>query len=166
MNIDSLLNEKLKRDLIFELNNHYKKNTILNKNYTFSEFNKIIKDKIHEKIIINKIIIDSNRKSKSQNKNQCCSRIMGPRYSDIRCSSRCYLNNDYCKKHLKRLNEYGYLSFGRYDQLRPKFNEKKNKIPWRDVSIMNDLDIIIQFKQIISISTLLTYIELDIHLIE
>ena len=83
---------------------------------------------------------------KSQNKNLCCARIMGPRYSDIRCSSRCYLNNDYCKKHLKRLNEIGYLSFGRYDQLRPKFNEKKNKIPWRDVSIMNDLDIIIQYQ--------------------
>ena len=71
---------------------------------------------------------------------------MGPRYSDIRCPTTTYHNIDYCKTHLKRIEEHGYLRFGRYDGERPIINELGNKIPWRDTSAMEDIDTIIQYQ--------------------
>jgi hypothetical protein len=71
---------------------------------------------------------------------------MGPKYSDLRCTRKTQENIDYCKKHSHRIDEYGYLAFGRYDQDRPIINEKGNKIPWRDSSATEDIDTIIQYQ--------------------
>ncbi len=100
-----------------------------------------VKDKIK-----GTIITDENSKKLIIKDNQCCARSMGHNYSDIRCSSSTEENIDYCKKHLKRIEEYGYLSFGRYDGKRPNINEKGTKIPWRDNTAMEDIDTIIQYQ--------------------
>ena len=47
---------------------------------------------------------------------------MGPRYADIRCPRPRHKDTDYCKLHNKRLEEYEYLLFGRYDEPRPRIN--------------------------------------------
>ena len=71
---------------------------------------------------------------------------MGKQYSDIRCSYCATKDSEYCKIHLKRIDEYGYLNFGRYDEPRPIINEKGNKIPWRDTTSMEDINTIIQYQ--------------------
>ena len=70
---------------------------------------------------------------------------MGPRNSDCRCSHKIYKDN-YCKKHLKRIEDYGFLSFGRYDEKRPEINENGNKIIWRDSTPLEDINTIIQYQ--------------------
>ena len=72
--------------------------------------------------------------------------IYGAPYSDIRCPYPCKDNIDYCFRHSERINEYGYLLFGRFDERRPSINEKGNKIPWRDTTAMEDIDTIIQYQ--------------------
>ena len=88
--------------------------------------------------------VDTTNKKVIAKENQCCARIMGPRYSDLRCTIISQSGSDYCKKHLHRIDQYGYLAFGRFDQDRPIINEKGNKIPWRDSSSIEDIDTIIQ----------------------
>ena len=135
MDLQSLLKIKLEKDLFNECNAYFKDESLHDK------IQEIIKTKINE----NPISIDFTRKIVIKN-NQCCARVMGPRYSDLRCPNSVNENIDYCKKHLNRINEYGYLSFGRCDESRPTINEKGNKIPWRDNSKMEDIDTIIQYQ--------------------
>jgi len=135
MNLHSLLNYKLERELIKDLNNHFKDESLA------SMIESKVKDKIKDTIIT----IDSKTKLVIRD-NQCCARSMGHNYSDIRCPSSTDGNIDYCKKHLKRIEEYDYLSFGRYDGKRPSINEKGTKIPWRDNTAMEDIDTIIQYQ--------------------
>ena len=135
MNLQSLLNIKLERELIKDLNDHFKDESLAG----------MIESKVILKIK-DIIIIDENSAEIISKDNQCCARRMGEKYSDIRCSSSTEENIDYCKKHLKRIEEYGYLSFGRYDEKRPVINEKGTKIPWRDNSAMEDIDTIIQYQ--------------------
>tara|TARA_B110001469_G_scaffold109754_1_gene111109 strand:- start:841 stop:1017 length:177 start_codon:yes stop_codon:yes gene_type:complete len=45
------------------------------------------------------------------------------------------------------LEEKGYLVFGRYDEERPVFNEKGNRIPWYDESPWDVIDIILKYQQ-------------------
>ena len=78
--------------------------------------------------------------------NQCCARAMGPRYSDIRCSSRASGSSEYCKTHLNRLNRVGYLRFGRYDEKRPEINERGNTIQWQDLTAMESINLVIQYQ--------------------
>ena len=144
MNLDNLLKIKLKNELLFEILNYYNDNLseFISKKEFIIKYNKKIKNKLSE----NKINIDKSTKIIKNKNNQCCARIMGPRYSDLRCSSSKINNSDYCLRHLNKIYEYGYLSFGRYDQLRPRINEKGNKIPWRDTTPMEDINIIIQYQ--------------------
>jgi hypothetical protein len=135
MNLQSLLNIKLERELIKDLNDHFKDESLVN----------MIESKVKDKIKDTIITIGSKKKLVIRD-NQCCARSMGKRYSDSRCPSSTEENIDYCKKHLKRIDKYGYLSFGRYDGKRPVINEKGNKIPWRDNSAMEDIDTIIQYQ--------------------
>ena len=137
MNLQSLLETKLEIELVKELNDTYRDDSLQS----------IIKEKVQKKIKENKISIDKNKKIVIKD-NQCCARSMGPRYSDIRCPSVSQGNIDYCKTHLKRIDEYGYLKFGRYDGERPIINEIGTKIPWRDTSAMEDIDIIIQYQNL------------------
>ena len=135
MDLQSLLRIKLERELVHELNDHFKDESLIS----------VIEDKVRQKIEENPISIDRKKKLVVKD-NQCCARVMGPRYSDLRCPNSSHENIDYCKKHLNRVEEYGYLVFGRYDQPRPKINEKQNKIPWRDTTAMEDIDTIIQYQ--------------------
>ena len=136
MNLQSLLNIKLERELIKDLNDHFKDESLVN----------IIESKVRDKIKDTIITITIDSKKLVIRDNQCCARSMGPKYSDSRCSSSTEENIDYCKKHLKRIDKYGYLSFGRYDGKRPVINEKGNKIPWRDNTAIEDIDTIIQYQ--------------------
>ena len=136
MDLQSLLKLKIEKELIQELNNHFKDDSLQN----------IIQQKVKEKIKQNEITIDKPKKKIIIKDNQCCARSMGPRYSDIRCPYPCKDNIDYCFRHSERINEYGYLLFGRFDERRPSINEKGNKIPWRDTTAMQDIDTIIQYQ--------------------
>ena len=136
MDLQSLLKLKIEKELIQELNDHFKDDSLKN----------IIQQKVKEKIKQNEITIDKPKKKIIIKDNQCCARSMGPRYSDIRCPYPCKDNIDYCFRHSERINEYGYLLFGRFDERRPSINEKGNKIPWRDTTAMQDIDTIIQYQ--------------------
>ena len=136
MDLQSLLKLKIEKELIQELNDHFKDDSLQN----------IIQQKVKEKIKQNEITIDKPKKKIIIKDNQCCARSMGPRYSDIRCPYPCKDNIDYCFRHSERINEYGYLLFGRFDERRPSINEKGNKIPWRDTTAMEDIDTIIQYQ--------------------
>ena len=144
MNLQSLIKIKLENELTIELNNYYdnKLSEYIPKNKFIQIYQKLIQIKINE----NEITIDPPKNFIVDKRNQCCARSMGKRYSDIRCSFKSHENSDYCKTHLNRINQYGYLSFGRYDQPRPMFNEKRNKIPWRDNSTMEDINSVIQYQ--------------------
>ena len=135
MNLQSLLETKLEIDLVRELVNTFKDDSLQS----------IIKEKVQKKIKENPVSIDKNKKVVIKD-NQCCARSMGPRYSDIRCPTVSHHNTDYCNTHLKRIEEHGYLRFGRYDGERPIINELGTKIPWRDTSAMEDIDTIIQYQ--------------------
>ena len=135
MNLQSLLETKLEIELVRELVNTFKDDSLQS----------IIKEKVQKKIKKNPVSIDKNKKVVIKD-NQCCARSMGPRYSDIRCPTTTYHNTDYCKTHLKRIEECGYLRFGRYDGERPVINELGTKIPWRDTTAMEDIDTIIQYQ--------------------
>lgn len=136
MDLQSLLKLKIEKELIQELNDHFKNDSLKN----------IIQQKVQDKIKQNEITIDKPKKKIIIKDNQCCARSMGPRYSDIRCPYPCKDNIDYCFRHSERINEYGYLLFGRFDERRPSINEKGNKIPWRDTTAMEDIDTIIQYQ--------------------
>ena len=136
MDLQSLLKLKIEKELIQELNDHFKDDSLKN----------IIQQKVQDKIKQNEITIDKPKKKIIIKDNQCCARSMGPRYSDIRCPYPCKDNIDYCFRHSERINEYGYLLFGRFDERRPSINEKGNKIPWRDTTAMEDIDTIIQYQ--------------------
>ena len=134
MNLNSLLEIKLKQDLL-SLFDTINDNSLQNR----------IEILIDEKIKQNKITIDKTY-PKIITKNQCWARSMGKRYSDIRCPKPCQKNTDYCKLHNKRFKEYDYLLFGRYDESRPRINEKGNKIPWRDNTAMQDINTVIEYQ--------------------
>ena len=136
MDLQSLLKLKIEKELIQELNNHFQDDSLKD----------IIQQKVKEKIDENQITIDKPQKKIRIRDNQCCARSMGPRYSEIRCPYPCKDNVDYCFRHLERIDQYGYLLFGRFDERRPSINEKGNKIPWRDTTAMEDIDTIIQYQ--------------------
>ena len=143
MDLSSLIKIKLERELLSEFNKYYES---ISERVSQEEYILFIKSRIKDKISENEIMINTNEKNIIIRDNQCCARIMGPRYSDLRCTHKTHENIDYCKKHLERINEYGYLAFSRYDQERPIINEKGNKIPWRDSSATEDIDTIIQYQ--------------------
>ena len=117
MDITDLLKIKLKNDLLSELSE-----------YDIEDLESQIDDKITNDLFKN----ESQEKCNDiLDKDRCCARSMGPRYSDVRCPYH-KVNGDYCRIHLKRLDKYGYLAFKRYDEPRPTINESGNKIAWRD----------------------------------
>ena len=134
MDLSQLLKIKLKEDLIKEL----------------SEFNfdlDLLNELIHQKTSNVVITIDKEVIQEANNEeNRCGARIMGERYSDRRCPYHSQTNSDYCKNHDKRIEKYDYLAFGKYDKPRPVINEKGNKIPWRDMTAMEDINTVIQYQ--------------------
>ena len=93
---------------------------------------------------INITIQDKNQKINICDNKRCCARIWF-HHKGLRCPYSKY-KGDYCKKHNNMINNLGYLRFRRYDQKRPKYNEKGNKIPWYDYSPMETINIVIQYQ--------------------
>ena len=134
MELSELLKRKLKEDLSKELNVF---------NFDLDQLNKLIDLKIIEnEITIDKEVIHDD----DDDENRCCARIMGERYSDRRCPYKSQQDSEYCKNHSKRIDKHDYLAFGRYDEPRPIINEKCNKIPWRDMTAMEDINTVIQYQ--------------------
>jgi hypothetical protein len=136
MDIIDLLKLKLKNDLLDELSEYDIENIEeqIDNKLSCDIFNhSIFRNTISKKTID---ISDSER---------CCARIMGERYSDERCPYH-KVKDDYCRVHLKRLDNYGYLAFRRYDEPRPSINEKGNKIAWRDDSEIDDISTVIKYQ--------------------
>ena len=134
MDVDILVTKKLKNDLL-----EY-----------FSDYsdNDSLEELIDLKIKENPITIDNlvDPVKIIDDKERCCARVMGERYSDNRCTYKSQKDSDYCKNHSKRIDNYGYLAFRRYDEERPLINEKSNKIPWRDTTAMEDINTVIQYQ--------------------
>tara|TARA_A100001037_G_C15150059_1_gene638594 strand:+ start:5923 stop:6396 length:474 start_codon:yes stop_codon:yes gene_type:complete len=143
MDVLSLIKIKLEKELLNDLSEYYE--TISDK-IDREEYISFIEERIQDKLSENEFFKDTTNKKVIAKENQCCARIMGPRYSDLRCTIISQSESDYCKKHLRRIDQYGYLAFGRFDQERPIINEKGNKIPWRDSSSIEDIDTIIQYQ--------------------
>lgn len=131
MDINDLLKLKLKNDLIIELSE-----------YDIEDLEIQIENKITDDLFNNKLKEKSND---ILDKDRCCARIMGERYSDQRCPYH-KVKDDYCKIHLKRLDKYGYLAFKRFDEPRPTINEKGTKIAWRDDSALIDINTVIRYQ--------------------
>jgi len=131
MDINDLLKLKLKNDLLSELSE-----------YNIDNLESQIEDKINDDLFIKKV---KEKINDIPDKDRCCARSMGPRYSDIRCPYH-KVKDDYCKIHLKQLDKYGYLKFKRFDESRPIINESGNKIPWRDDSALIDINTVVRYQ--------------------
>lgn len=131
MDIIDLLKTKLKKDLLSELSD-----------YNITDLESQIEDKLTDDLF-NKD--DKEKINNISDKDRCCARIMGERYSDERCPYR-KIKDDYCKIHLKKIDKYGYLLFKRYDEPRPIINESGNKIAWRDDSALDDINTVIRYQ--------------------
>ena len=53
-------------------------------------------------------------------------------------------NTDYCNHHNEMIKRNGKLLFNRYDEDKPIYNEKGNRIPWFTESNIDILDNIVQ----------------------
>ena len=145
MNLDELLQIQLEKDLMNNLFKEYKINKQLSDIYSINEFTEIIQRKIKIKNKKNLIYIqDKIQTTKISDKKRCCARIWF-HHRGLRCPYSKY-KGDYCKKHNNMINNLGYLRFKRYDEKRPKYNEKGNKIPWSDYSPMETINIVIQYQ--------------------
>lgn len=131
MDIIDLLKTKLKKDLLSELSD-----------YNIIDLESQIDDKINDNLFIKD---DKEKINNISDKDRCCARIMGERYSDERCPYR-KIKDDYCKIHLKKIDKYGYLLFKRCDEPRPIINESGNKIAWRDDSALDDINTVIRYQ--------------------
>lgn len=132
MKLKELLIIKLKQDLKKELNDKFK-NDDFDKNIIDVYINKYIKD----------ISFRDDNKIKNE-KEQCCARIW-KNHMGLRCSNA-IKKGDYCLKHYNQIQKKGYLSFKRYDEDRPNYNEKGNKLYWYDYSEYEMIEIIIKYQ--------------------
>ena len=137
MHINDLLKLKLQEDLYDELMIHYNKSEFKNKKL----YKKICLLKIKEKT--NHISFFEKNKINIPDNKRCCSRIW-----DNHKGTRCYYlkkkNEDYCQHHLNMIQKNGKLIFNRYDEDKPIYNEKNNRIPWIEKSEIETLNDIIQ----------------------
>ena len=139
MNLQQIVNIKLKKELFEDLH------------ADFSIDADVFKDLINRKVdqYNYQIKFDDKPIQKISDKNdiyRCCARTWNSHYGG-RCPYR-KVNSDYCKKHQKIIDEYGYLIFKRYDEPRPTINQKGNKIPWYNYDSITMLNIIIQYHSI------------------
>jgi hypothetical protein len=139
MDIIDLLKLKLKNDLLDELSEYDIENI------EEQIDNKLSGDIFNHGIFINTINTINKKTMDISDSERCCARIMGKRYSEERCPNH-KVKDDYCRVHLKRIDNYGYLAFKRYDEPRPLINEKGNKIPWRDDTAIDDISTVIKYQ--------------------
>lgn len=147
MHINELLKLKLKEDLIKALKNKYNDTIDLSSEKYTEICNQKINSKIKNLSFLKKKISENENTPES---NKCCARIWNNHYG-TRCNYKTH-KGDYCKHHLNMIKKNGKLIFNRYDEDRPIYNEKNNKIPWIDI---HEIDVVnnILIKQWISLET-------------
>jgi len=147
MDLNQLLNFKLKNDIKNDLLNEYSKKNLISNNYSIEEYEKIITHKIKS---IQNIDFSDKKIIKDFNQNLCCARVWNY-HKGTQCTYK-KNNGDYCNHHKKLIIQKGYLPFKRYDDPRPKFNEKNNILYWHDHTPFEMLEIIIKYQNLQLIS--------------
>ena len=134
MHINNLLKQKIKEDLLKALTDKYNDKLNVSKD----DYIKLCETKINSKI--KNLSFLQQKTSELENTpepNRCCARIWNNHYG-TRCKYKIF-KDDYCKHHLNMIKKNGKLIFNRYDEDRPIYNEKNNKIPWIDI---HEIDLI------------------------
>jgi len=126
MHIETLLKMKLKEDLLNELILMYDPDLFP---FDLAKFKEHCLQKIESKLGSIEFIKSKRKVCSIEDKNRCCARIWDNHYG-TRCNYLRYKNEDYCKHHLNMIQKKGKLLFNRYDEDKPLYNEKNNRIPW------------------------------------
>lgn len=135
-----LLEKKLHNDLRCELSE-------IHPELSKDEINSIIyrqlshislEDKIRSKLPTMK------KTERNDNRELCCARVWSSHYGN-RCSKIKLEGKEYCNQHNDMYEKYGYLSLGRYDEIKPLVNELGNLIPWYDYEILDMLNILTEY---------------------
>jgi len=139
MKIEDLLKIKLEQDLLDELSDKFNYENITKDKYLL-----LCKQKIKDKIV-NIQFLEKRKDISEPSDNRCCARIWDSHYG-TRCR---YKKNktDYCKHHNNMIKRTGKLVNNRYDEDKPLFRGKGNRIPWFVNSNVEMLDNIIQNQQ-------------------
>ena len=109
---------------------------------SLEEYEKLCQSKIKNEIKDLKFL-DKEKKCRYLSENRCCARIWDNHYGS-RCRYKRFKNTEYCNHHNDMIKRSGKLLFNRYDEDKPIFNEKGNRIPWFKQSNMNILDDLVQ----------------------
>ena len=136
MKLEDLLHIQLETDVLKELYELYDTSM----NISFKEYQIICQTKI-KKETPSLNFLDKEKKCKYTSNNRCCARIWDNHYG-TRCRYKRFGDTEYCNHHNKMLERTDKLLFNRYDEEKPIFNEKGNRIPWfrnSNVKILDDL---------------------------
>ena len=138
MKLEDLLKIQFEIDVLKDLYGLYD-NTL---DISFEEYKKICKSKIKNEIKDLKFL-DKEKKCIYTSENRCCARIWDNHYG-TRCKYKRIKGKEYCNHHNEMIKRSGKLLFNRYDEDKPIFNEKGNRIPWFTKSNIEILDNVIQ----------------------
>ena len=138
MKLEDLLKIQFETDALKELYQLYDISLDISK----EEYNQLCEEKI-KKEIKDLTFLDKEKKCKYSSENRCCARIWDNHYG-TRCRYKRIRCTEYCNHHNNMINTSGKLLFNRYDEEKPIFNEKGNRIPWFVNSNIQMLDDIIQ----------------------
>ena len=138
MKLEDLLTIQLELDALKELYELYDTSM----NISFKEYQIICQSKI-KKETSNLVFLDKEKKCSATSENRCCARIWDNHYG-TRCRYKRFEDTEYCNHHNKMLERTDKLLFNRYDEEKPIFNEKGNRIPWFRNSNMKILDDLVQ----------------------
>ena len=138
MKLEDLLKIQFEIDTLKELYELYSNSLDI----SFDQYKKICQSKIKNEIKdLN--FLNKEKKCKYSSENRCCARIWNNHYG-TRCRYKRIKETEYCNHHNDMIKRSGKLLFNRYDEDKPIFNEKSNRIPWFTNSNIEMLDDIVQ----------------------
>ena len=138
MKLEDLLKIQFEIDTLKELYELYSNSLDI----SFDQYKKICQSKIKNEIKdLN--FLNKEKKCKYSSENRCCARIWNNHYG-TRCRYKRIKETEYCSHHNDMIKRSGKLLFNRYDEDKPIFNEKSNRIPWFTNSNIEMLDDIVQ----------------------
>ena len=138
MKLEDLLKIQFEIDTLKELYELYSNSLDI----SFDQYKKICQSKIKNEIKdLN--FLNKEKKCKYSSENRCCARIWNNHYG-TRCRYKRIKDTEYCNHHNDMIKRSGKLLFNRYDEDKPIFNEKGNRIPWFTNSNIEMLDDIVQ----------------------
>lgn len=138
MKLEDLLKIQIEIDILNELNKLYDNSL----NISFEEYKDICKIKLKSEIKDLKFLTNE-KKCKYKSEDRCCARIWDNHYG-TRCRYKKINKTEYCNHHNKMIKKSGKLLFNRYDEDKPLFNDKGNRVPWFNNSNIEILDNLIQ----------------------